>query len=611
MDFNDDILNSGTDPEQDDFHFDGSFDDLLASLDSAYGDKGQVPAPQPDFVPDPEPQHKTSQPLLDPDPVTKRAVPQKKNSGEPTREPSPALPVNAGNEALSEPSTDVPKKRDSEKKANTGKRIAGKKKTETPSAAEAGQEKGEKQEKGDWEPYREKLQKKNRHFTVALVIYILVFALLAAGGVYFLNGYLESYEKSRPVHYMERLMQNFTDEDWFALMLEHFDIPISEFENVEDIQAAYEEAIIDPNSEIKFRKKIGVYTDEEPVYAISAGSRDIMLFHLESDKTRSAGNGFYYWKPGDIEVLANGSGLSSATIEVEAPKGAALLLNGKPVSDRYIVDDHVPYTLSELEERFSEHPFKNRYEISGLYLNYELKIGDSILEPYDESDNHYYYRVDADHTYSLKITAMSDMTVTVNGAELLAEDAVFQEDYPVLKGLSAYVESVPQIYTWKYSGLLTEPQITATDSLGKSLEPKVNEDGSYEFSYQPSKELEESVGPRALEFMKAYIKYAADDGNNTDSNYYKVVSYVLKDSDLRTTLYSSYIGGMHWGGVLSYTVNDVGVRDFISYGENCFSCVGYFDITQVTHYETKSINNVYTLIFVKSGGTWYAVAMNI
>ena len=468
-------------------------------------------------------------------------------------------------------------------------------------------------EEDDWAPYEARLKKKKRRFCWGMAIYILLFVVLAAVGVYYLHGYIDAYERSRPEHYMDRLMQSMSDEDWYAVMLENFQIPVNEFEERAAVEKAYEGAIVDPESDIVYRKKVGEYSDAEPVYTIRSGGNDIMLLHLLPDETRPAGYGFYYWKPGEIEALANGTGLKSVSLEIEAPENVTLLLNGKPIAASYVIDDQVSYPLSDLEKRFSSNPHKLRYRVDGLYLDFVLQTEDgTVLEPVEASEQVFYFQLDQKERWSFSVSAMSDMTVMVNGAELKPEEAAYSEAYPVLKAsrVGSFVSEIPTICTWRYRDLYSQPEIRAFGPDGEELTPEITAEGMYVFRYQPSQELEEQFKDRALGFLNAYIKYGVDDKNNTDSNYYRLVNYVLKDSELRNFFYSSYIGGIHWASVKSYTIDDIGVKDFIRHGDNCFSCVAYFKMTQDTYYETQVVETAYVLVFVKSGNAWWVVDMD-
>lgn len=462
----------------------------------------------------------------------------------------------------------------------------------------------------NWEPYAKKLKKSKLVFAIGLSVYLVIFVAAAVLGVSYLHTYLNAYEKTRPEYYMETLMPTMSADDWYNLMLDNSNVAPTDFETENEIYQAYYDAIV-TSDDISYRKKLGLYSDEHPVYAVKIGNTDIVHLYLEEDVSKSAGCGFNYWKLAKVEALADGSGLKSASIEIDAPVNAELYLNGVRLTDKYIVDDKVPYQLSELEARFDVQPYKLKYRVEGLYLNYELTDGaGNVLEAYKQEDTCFYYDVDQTERWSFKVSAMSDMTVCVNGAQLNAEDAIKTSDYPVLAGFDDYIGDVPTIKTWSYSNLLTQPVITCVDSNGNPVEAVVLDDGTYTFSYSPSSEVEEKHKDRALGFIKAYIKYATDDSNATDTNYYRLVNYVLADSELRDFFYSSYIGGMHWAKVLEYEVHDIQVSNFIAYSDDCFSCTGYFNITQSTYYETRNYETTYTLVFVKSGGEWYVVRMD-
>ncbi len=591
-----------------------------APVNQAHSPEAAAPA-----VPiDPAPQVRR-RPLVQPSEKTeKAAAPARERAVRPEEAKRPATkPENRSSTRPSDPASAQARAR---KPADASAKQGGAKKPQSPASKQKQAADGKKPKpkkpriapedvynEENWAPYDQRLKKSRRVFTIAMAIYAVVFIGLAVLGVVLLNGYMNSYEQSRPEYYMEALMPTMTVNDWYNVMLANAHIEANEFESIDDVYEAYYNAIV-TSDEVSYRKKVGLYSDETPVYAVRIGDIDIVNVYLYQDESADAGYGFKYWKLDYVEALADGTGLTCSSIEIDAPADVGIYLNGKLLSSDYIVADDVTYTLSELESRFDTQPYKVKYRVDGMFLNYELRDdAGNLLEAYDQVDSTLYYNIDQAERWSFKVTAMSDMTVTVNGAVLNNDDASSTDPYIVLDGISElgrYIDEIPTVNTWSYSNLLTQPVITCTDAYGNELTPEILEDGTYVFSYLPSSEAEESYRSRALGFLNAYIKYAVDDKNNTDSNYYKLVGYVLDGSELKTYFYSSWLGGMHWGGIKDYELHEVNVSNFIMHGDTCFSCTGYFSITQETYYETREYETTYTLVFVKSGNSWYVVRMD-
>ena len=88
---------------------------------------------------------------------------------------------------------------------------------------------------------------------------------------------------------------------------------------------------------------------------------------LLHQKTAS-GFGRELWQLGEIRPAFTVDGLESVAVEIDAPAGETVYLNGIPVGDRWLTGGSVPCPeLTELESRFAEQPSYVRYRVEPLY----------------------------------------------------------------------------------------------------------------------------------------------------------------------------------------------------------------------------------------------------
>lgn len=452
---------------------------------------------------------------------------------------------------------------------------------------------------GDWE-HVPKRKRKLSKFSRFILIYVAVFLVFIAVGLVFFWKYIAAYEISRPENAMEDIVLSLDSDSATDTLKTAFSV--SEFENkdkvFEEISGAYLQG-----QDYTFRKMPGEYTDDTPTYIFRSGTTDLFKIDLAPKSGETAGFGFQLWEVSAVSLLEG----NTRTVTIEAPPDTAVKVNGIAVEDSYINDDHVEYEdLTDQEKRFNADidAYRVLYTIDGVYDEATVTVTDTQgteLTAENADGSNFVY--DATR-YSAKVTGPSDAVITINGVELSnvdAADTLFPAE--LFSGLERYASAVPDLVTYQVEGLFTEPQIAAKDASGKELTSNESADGGIAVGFSKSDELKQSQTQLVTDFIKAYVSFSTNEGENATSNFSRLSKYLLTNTETYKRTKNA-IEGMSWvtGGTIEY--RELTVADFLSCGENCFVCRATLEITVTADGNVRNTESVYTLVFVRSGGKW-------
>ena len=452
---------------------------------------------------------------------------------------------------------------------------------------------------GDWE-HVPKRKRKLSKYSRFLLIYAAVFLVFIAVGLVFFWKYIAAYEISRPENAMDDIVLSLDSASATDTLKTAFSV--SEFENkdkvFEEISGAYLKG-----QDYTFRKMPGEYTDDTPTYIFMSGTTDLFKIDLAPKSGETAGFGFQLWEVSAVSLLEG----NTRTVTIEAPPDTAVNVNGIAVADSYITDDHVEYEdLTDQEKRFNadSDAYRVLYTIDGVYDEATVTVTDTQgteLTAENADGSNFVY--DATR-YSAKVTGPSDAVITINGVELSnadAADTLFPAE--LFSGLERYASAVPDLVTYQVEGLFTEPQIAAKDASGKELTSNESADGGIAVGFSKSDELKQSQTQLVTDFIKAYVSFSTNEGENATSNFSRLSKYLLTNTETYKRTKNA-IEGMSWvtGGTIEY--RELTVADFLSCGENCFVCRASLEITVTADGNVRNTESVYTLVFVRSGGKW-------
>lgn len=213
---------------------------------------------------------------------------------------------------------------------------------------------------------------------------------------------------------------------------------------------------------------------------------------------------------------------------------------------------------------------------------------------------------------SVHLEIPADYRAAVNGIVLSGEEQV-GEPVPMegMKYVSEYVE-VPNYVTYEVTGLLREPKVELWDAQGNPVElQEMPNDGSnwtvcasatYGEQEIPE-ELKTYVTQAALDYSNFFSRDLAGSSKSTAclQKYFPKDSYYLE-------LAERYRRGDMWmySSHDTPTFDNLEVKEYIPYSENCFSCRVVFDksIHLRKTDETRVEHNDQTYFYVNLGNNW-------
>ena len=310
---------------------------------------------------------------------------------------------------------------------------------------------------------------------------------------------------------------------------------------------------------------------------------------------------FYY-------IFMNAS-LSSYT--VMAPGNASVAINGYLLTKDMIVSsgkysDILEVESEHIEAEHSDISSSVTYRIDGMVtvpnvtgdidgLSLECnKDGDMFILPYPDSLR-----------FSSKISIPVGASLYLHG-KLVDRSYIVSENESDTRfaGLGKYFDILPANDVYEINGLYLYPEFTAKqgDTVLEITERKDNgKDDEIYFSELSNKEHDSNV---LLDFLKLYVKYTAYGSESTTANYRALLPYVVSGSPVAKML-SSSVESIKWNSPLkTIKYNDIGVRSFVDYGDNCFTCEIYCDVMLSRWDNQRHYVSSWDVTCVKTSSGW-------
>ena len=447
------------------------------------------------------------------------------------------------------------------------------------------------------EYYSKKKRKKRglRFYPALILIIIIMIGLIFWGTVLFWN-YLEAYELSRHEHTISFLRENIDYDYWEAGVLREIESRLTEFET--DAELALEPHL----SQIRdvpytLRQKSDENTAETPVYIVRAGARDIGIVRLVP--AGDIGFGFHLWEVGRIEFIRSFVDDFASNISITASQNAEVFVESVLVTEKYRVECDFEYGAS--------------YLIQGIFGNVEVGViehNGKASEPYYAENGEFYYTIAQPFSRAYYITVPQDAIIFVDGQEVGPDNIAEYGIVPEILIDTVDLDDVPLTfsrYEFELNGLYDEPVVTV-EYHGKPLLPEDFDDDGMLYQLPFSAELKGLHEETAEAFIRSFVRFGANVGNNADANYADVSGKMLRGSELLDRTRNA-IGTMRWISGTSVQYNSLEIDNFRAYGENIFSCEIRYNITTSTRYETNDVEGDFEVLFVQSGGRWLAADM--
>ncbi len=455
-------------------------------------------------------------------------------------------------------------------------------------------------------------KRQGRNWKLFLVFWALFLIVIGAIGCFVLYRYLGVYEITRPEPVMDHFLAENTAESLTQQAMQHILLDLTEFEDAQELYQAYL-ATIDTSRPLSYRSDSRNSDATHLYYVVRSGASELCSVVLTPDGD-SPGFGRYHWKVSEIRSASITELLPSVTVTVDVLQGTPVYLNGKQITDSYILDNSVPIQdLSPLEERIEPLPSFVRYQVEPLYG--EIRVADekgTVYSPSDTSSPSQLYYQLSSGTNTLTIHAPEDIVVSVNGVPL-DEQYVSSSSYGFLEGLEDYtLGNAYRTRTYRLDRLYSIPTVSACDADGRDITPVISAEGSYTFFHNGEADESLYLKPAAEVFFNAYMDYSAH--SYDASRYWYLLSLILPGTNLFKYVYES-TDAMIWASKTSTEYRDLRYENFYMISDYCFVCTVIYDaeMTATSWNEQYSyeLENAYELCFVSSAGNWYAASMNV
>jgi hypothetical protein len=221
-------------------------------------------------------------------------------------------------------------------------------------------------------------KKSGKKFVWFMVIYTLIFVLLAGAGLYWFWGFMEAYEASRPHKPVEAYMQQLTAEhivDNCADLIAQVDHNIQSEEDCRNI------LLDELAGEFTYARKASACTETSQTYVLKIGRQVIGSFTTET--TQKDEYGFAPWvfsgEEFDLSYL-----LTKQTVSATVPEGYNVRINGFILDDTYLTESKET-EFEVLEDYYGKYELPmfvlNTYE-AGPFLREEFVA--ELLDPQGE-----------------------------------------------------------------------------------------------------------------------------------------------------------------------------------------------------------------------------------
>ena len=455
-------------------------------------------------------------------------------------------------------------------------------------------------------------KKRSRGWLTFLIIWAAVLLIVGAATCIVLYRYAAVYEVTRPELPMEEMISSMSRDEWLDLAAPSANNYVSEFEDGDALFRNYYNSAL-RDKDLSYRKSIAGSDETTSTFVVMAKNTNLYNVVFKARDDKFAGFGRHYWKLDSVTVCDFTSNLEHISVEVNAPEGVVLSINGVPVSDDYYTGNIPVPGVSELEARFVPAPAFKCCSVSPLYGSVTVTDdkGRELHPEFDEASDTYRYYYTYDEVYSFVVEAPEDVRIVVCGAELLPQD-VTSSGSGVFGSFTKYTGgSEWKTVEYSHGGIYTEPEIKAYDGNGTELVPVITDTGKFIFFHANDEQLKNEMYDVVDTYFTRYMEYS--------SSQLRLQSMRdLLNCTLGGTRLNRYIResaeGMYWASNTEVEYDELDYSDFCRVGDNAFYCTIQYkaNFTAQSWYEKYSygMKNGYEMLFVKDGKNWYAAEMS-
>lgn len=226
------------------------------------------------------------------------------------------------------------------------------------------------------------MAKKKSRFVLGMVIYAVVFLLIAGFGLKVFWNYIDAYERSRPKNTMDQYIADLTVQD----MVEHCgdwkDTIDSNLQNWEESAEIIRQSV---SGKVTYARKSSACTETSQTYVLRCGPQVIGQVVIAAETPDAFG--FTVWSV--REQSFDFSHLLCAEQRITVPSVYNVCVNGTPLDESYIVESGIHYeALEEFYEDYSL-PCMVTYAADGILGNLELTVQDeegNLISDWENAD---------------------------------------------------------------------------------------------------------------------------------------------------------------------------------------------------------------------------------
>lgn len=257
---------------------------------------------------------------------------------------------------------------------------------------------------------------------------------------------------------------------------------------------------------------------------------------------------------------------------ITVPSVYSVSINSLPLEAEAVIDSQ-PLTTEQYNPTITT---MNTYR---LYLAFapQVSVTDAEGNPVSlQTEGTRYFTPLVDY----KITIPDNFTLQINRMDPKTDDIKTSAN-PEYQYITDYTV-VPSLLTYTFPGLAVPPVYTITDNIGERMEYQANDDFTVT-SQTGLDTLPDTIpeAPDVMEIAKTWNLFMTDDLGGELSGYYKVRSYLIKDSYYDKAAYNWATGiditfiSDHVFRTPAFT--EESVTNFVVYSNTCFSCDVHFN----------------------------------
>ena len=209
-----------------------------------------------------------------------------------------------------------------------------------------------------------------KRFVIGMVIYAVVFLMIAGAGLAIFWNFIDAYEQSRPMNAVKAYVASVTDQDLIdgsAELLNQLDTRIQTREEACDVIRS------SITEDYTYAKKSRESTEDHQVYVLSSGKQLIGQFAITAGKADRYG--FREWTVS--EASFDFSHLLSESVSMTVPEEYSVQVNGNVLDESYITASGIEYTA--LEEFYDDYdlPTMVTYTAGNFLGNVQMEALDA------------------------------------------------------------------------------------------------------------------------------------------------------------------------------------------------------------------------------------------